>query len=182
MSKLYLTVNLDRCWGCKSCKTACKWSHDLKPGDFYPINVFRIERKDEHNNVRCFFAPIMCQQCDDPNCMESCPKKAISRDKEGIVRVDDALCVGCGICSKACPFGAIGYKLSPEGRKKATKCDLCYARRARGFLPSCEQHCIGDALISCREEDLKQILNGYKYYKKTGGVIYYSNILSDLIK
>lgn len=49
--------------------------------------------------------PDKCRKC--KSCMKiGCP--AISIDKEsGKAKIDDTLCVGCGLCTKLCKFGAI---------------------------------------------------------------------------
>ena len=45
-----------------------------------------------------------CIQCDI--CIESCPRKAVSRVDESF-KVDQALCSGCGACASVCPRGAV---------------------------------------------------------------------------
>jgi anaerobic dimethyl sulfoxide reductase subunit B (iron-sulfur subunit) len=53
------------------------------------------------------------------------------------VQVDADLCVACGACIEACPFGAI--VMHPEGR--ASKCDGCADEVARGWEPTCVRAC-----------------------------------------
>jgi Fe-S-cluster-containing dehydrogenase component len=70
--------------------------------------------------------------------MEVCPVSAISRDPEtAAVVVDDQICLGCGMCVAACPFG---YMLLDDTLRIATKCDLC------GGNPKCVQMCMAKAL------------------------------------
>ena len=48
----------------------------------------------------------MCQGCLAHPCQEVCPKKAISF-RNGKSHIDQSLCIKCGRCVNACPYGAI---------------------------------------------------------------------------
>ena len=98
-----------------------------------------------------------------------------------LVQVDEAKCIGCGLCSKACPYGAIGLK-TVSGKRKASKCDMCRDRRSRGFMTSCEQHCTGGAIVSCGEGRLQEMLSPFPYKWSTGKTIYVSQKISSLGK
>lgn len=52
---------------------------------------------------RCLHCGI-CVQCD--SCIEACPRHALSREGE-LLKVDLALCGGCGTCAATCPGGVI---------------------------------------------------------------------------
>ena len=70
--------------------------------------------------------------------MEACPVDAIKRDPETTaVVVDKEICIGCGDCVEACPFG---YMHLDDYLQTATKCDLC------GGNPKCVQVCMARAL------------------------------------
>src|ERR671933_702721 len=51
---------------------------------------------------------------------------------------DTTLCIGCGYCVPACPFGV--PDLSPADHK-AHKCTLCYDRLGDGLEPACAKSC-----------------------------------------
>jgi Fe-S-cluster-containing dehydrogenase component len=65
--------------------------------------------------------------------MQACPTSAISVDHElGIKAVDESLCVGCRVCTIACPYGTINMNTRSG---KAVKCNLC------GGDPKCSEAC-----------------------------------------
>lgn len=176
--QMYMIIDIDRCWGCKACQVACKREHELSSQDFKPVEVFRVEN-EYAGSVRCDFLPVLCQHCDFPACADVCPRDALVRTEEGLITVDEEKCIGCGLCFKACPYGVIGEKRA-DGKRKAVKCDLCAARRARGFLTACEQHCIGGAFISCTAQGKEALLEPYPYRWGTGRIIYVSRTCSSL--
>lgn len=55
----------------------------------------------------------------DYTCIRLCPpvragKEAITKDEEGYPRINEELCVGCGICVKKCPYNAIKIVNLPD--------------------------------------------------------------------
>ncbi len=65
--------------------------------------------------------------------MQACPVDAITMNKvTGAKEVNDSLCVGCKVCTLACPFGTINYN---QNTGKVIKCDLC------GGDPECAKAC-----------------------------------------
>lgn len=60
------------------------------------------------------------------------------RGEDGLVAVNEDICIGCKACAIVCPYGAPQY----DARKgHMTKCDGCYARVAEGKLPVCIDSC-----------------------------------------
>jgi Fe-S-cluster-containing dehydrogenase component len=64
--------------------------------------------------------------------------EAISRNEQGIVFIDNNLCIGCRECVAACPFGAMQFD---EDRETAIKCDLCLEKLKNGGVPACSMVC-----------------------------------------
>ena len=82
--------------------------------------------------------PVTCLNCEDPPCMNICPTGALHRfESEGMVMVNEDLCIGCAMCVNACPVGAI--TLDPVDGV-AVKCDLC------GGDPQCVAYCPANVL------------------------------------
>jgi Fe-S-cluster-containing hydrogenase component 2 len=70
--------------------------------------------------------------------MQACPVDAISVNGDtGAKEVSATLCVGCKVCTIACPFGTINYNSIST---KVDKCDLC------GGDPDCVKVCPTPAL------------------------------------
>ncbi|HKM09444.1 MAG TPA: 4Fe-4S dicluster domain-containing protein [Candidatus Methanomethylophilaceae archaeon] len=120
------------CLGCEECVEACakehEWdshSHVLWVDMVYPVSM------------RCF-------HCEDPPCIKVCPVDAIKVSAEYGIQVDGSVCIGCGSCVLACPFG-VPIVNSSSG--KMVKCDLCIDRQKEGKQPACVENCPYGALI-----------------------------------
>ncbi len=138
MEKL-IRIEPAKCVGCKTCELACSFKNagEFSPSKSRIVNeVFLEEAK---------FITVTCMQCDDPWCLKSCPKAAISKDAvSGVVTVDEIRCVGCRTCVSACPFGMIQYRADT---RKADKCNLC-----NGDTPECVVFCPTNCLTFAQED------------------------------
>lgn len=115
MTQLGFAFNANECTGCKACVIACKDEHDL-PAGVKLRRVLTAETGSWDVSVEGTVAPcgifsfsvsVSCNHCDNPVCVQACPKQALSKDPDtGAVTVDEALCIGCGSCAKACPYDA----------------------------------------------------------------------------
>lgn len=122
-----LNIDPGKCTGCKQCELACSFEAD---GVFNPAKS-RIKVFTLHAEGR--FVPYTCTQCDEAWCKESCPVDAITVNADtGAKEVDADACVGCKVCTIACPFGTVNYNVD---NGKVAKCDLC------GGDPKCVAEC-----------------------------------------
>ncbi len=122
-----LRIDAGLCTGCRQCEMACSFE---KEGAFNPAKS-RIKVFEFHAEGR--FVPYTCTQCAEAWCQAACPVHAIRVNVDtGAKEVLDALCVGCKVCTIACPFGTVNY-VSATG--KVAKCDLC------GGDPACARWC-----------------------------------------
>lgn len=116
MAKM-LMIYPDRCTGCHNCELACTLFHD---GEFRPY----MSRIHVHSwEMDGFSMPTTCQQCEDAPCVAVCPTGAMHDDQAvGRVAWDSVKCIGCRMCTLACPFGAVVYDTAA---RRIVKCDLC---------------------------------------------------------
>lgn len=70
--------------------------------------------------------------------MTACPVEAITIAPTGAKVVVDSRCVGCKLCTIACPYGTIFYNVDTH---KAFKCNLC------GGDPQCARACPTEAIL-----------------------------------
>jgi len=109
-------------------------------------------------------------------CTTACPVGAITkRDGDGIVLVDNQVCVGNEECDekclKACPYDAPQF--GPEKGARMGKCNFCLDRFEEGKLPDCIESCPVRALDAGPLPELEKKYGksreaeGFKYSKRT---------------
>ena len=114
-----------------SCGSDCRLCEDACIGAKGDGKGSRI--KTVHLPEVGFHAVLKCNQCSEPACMAVCPTGAITKSVEdGIVRINEDKCIGCGLCTLACPYGGVYYDTI---QKKAFKCDNCDGN------PKCVEPC-----------------------------------------
>ena len=145
--KLGLVIDLDTCVGCHACATSCKewntggYSAPLTDQDPYGadphgawlnrVHSYEV-RRGRRAAARVHF-PRSCLHCETPACVTVCPTGAsYKRAEDGIVLVDPDKCIGCKLCSWACPYGAREYDYDDGVMKK---CTLCVDRIYNENLP-----------------------------------------------
>jgi len=185
--KLGLVIDLDTCVGCHACAVACKeWNAggmaapltDENPYGADPhgvwfnrVHSYTLDALEDQPEMTLHF-PRSCLHCEQAPCVTVCPTGAsYKRAEDGIVLIDEDKCIGCKLCSWACPYGAREYS-QVEGVMK--KCTLCVDRIYNEHIPeesrkpACVQACptrarhFGD--LGDEESDI------FKLVKDRGGV------------
>ena len=162
MARMKFLCDIERCIACNGCVVACKEGHQLPVG----INRRRViilnEGKPGERSIS-----ISCMHCSNAPCIAVCPVGALYQREDGIVLVNKEVCIGCGYCFMACPFGAPQF---PRGnvfgaRGAMDKCTFCAGgpaptfsekerrlygqnRIAEGKVPLCAGMCSTKALLA----------------------------------
>ncbi|MBW2095415.1 MAG: 4Fe-4S dicluster domain-containing protein [Deltaproteobacteria bacterium] len=138
-----LLIDVSKCTGCRSCVVGCKNWHDIPAGEHGRIRLMDLTT-GEYPDVSRWIFPVMCMQCAYPPCVSVCRYDAGFIDEHGIVSVNLKKCVGCELCTLACPYGQ--RHMGQKG-KVAKGCDFCMDRVREGQQPYCVETCPTDALI-----------------------------------
>ena len=115
-----MVLDLKKCIKCAACTIACIAENHLPPGVVYdPVTEKEV---GQYPNVRREFLPTICNQCQNPPCVQVCPVNATwRRPEDGIVVIDYDKCIGCRYCLTACPYQMrsfdFGEYYSPEPNK-----------------------------------------------------------------
>ncbi|MGD8326982.1 MAG: 4Fe-4S dicluster domain-containing protein [Sphingomonadales bacterium] len=157
--KLGLVIDLDTCVGCHACAVSCKeWNtggltgpmedrdpYGQDPHGVWYNRVHSYELKKDDGQSRTVYFPKSCLHCDDAPCVTVCPTGAsFKRGEDGIVLVNPDTCIGCKLCSWACPYGAREYDVSAGVMRKCTLCvDRIYddSLSEERRVPACVSAC-----------------------------------------
>ena len=148
-------IKFDRtkCISCGTCSIACM---DQCDKDVTTCSLHRVVHTFDDisdGKVNIYHISVGCMHCRDAACIKACPRKCIERDLEsGLVKIDRKRCVGCKLCAKACPLGAIGF----DADGKASKCDGCAERLKLGLTPACAKACQNHAITFEYVEEEKE--------------------------
>ncbi len=151
-----ILIDTSKCTACRGCQVACKQWNDLPAekthnwgsyqnppdlsADTWKLVTFQeVEQGDQ---VKWLFLPMQCLHCTEASCVSVCPTGAAHHRGE-FVLIDEDLCVGCGYCVQACPFGVPHSMPGIDDRHKgaARKCVFCIDRVSNGLLPACAKTC-----------------------------------------
>ena len=140
-----MILRQDRCIDCEKCMKACIETNHV-PDYGWRTKILKREVPTSMDQ-QWEFIPILCNQCNNPPCVRTCPTRATYKDKiNGIVQMDNKKCIGCKSCMMACPYNARYYH---EDKKAIDKCDFCFESRiSKGVKnPACVEACPADVRI-----------------------------------
>ena len=122
MARMKFLCDTERCIECNACVTACKNEHEVPWG----INRRRVVTLNDGKPGERSIS-MACMHCTDAPCVAVCPVDCFYKTAEGVVLHSKDLCIGCGYCFYACPFGAPQYPQVGNfgSRGKMDKCTFC---------------------------------------------------------
>lgn len=196
--ELATLLDISKCVGCGECVSACSesnaskkpepqkpfpkmypprvkvedWSDRrdvddrLTPYNWLTIQTASVEVNGEETDINI---PRRCMHCVNPPCANLCPWGAAYKQADGIVRINDDICLGGSKCKTVCPWDipqrqtGVGLYLdlmpSFAGNGVMYKCDRCYQRVEKGEVPACIEACPEDVQqIGPRDEIVEKAL------------------------
>lgn len=207
--ELATLLDLSRCIACGACVEACRetnarkypepekpfprmfpdrvkaedWSHRrdvddrLTPYNWLFVQTAVVEHEGEEVEVNI---PRRCMHCVNPPCANLCPWGAAYKRKDGIVRINDEVCLGGSKCRSVCPWDipqrqtGVGLYLDllPRyaGNGVMYKCDRCYHRVERGEVPACIEVCPVDVQSIGPRDEI--VARAKALAAETGGYLY----------
>lgn len=170
--RMKFLCDLDRCIDCSGCSVACDDAHELPLG----IRRRRVITLNEGIPGKEVSSTIACMHCSDAPCAQVCPVDCFYVREDAIVLHDKDICIGCGYCLYACPFGAPQFPKSGIFGTKGSmdKCTMCAGgpkptnseeerhlygqnRISEGKVPVCAAMCSTKALLVGNSEDVNAI-------------------------
>jgi len=184
--ELATLLDISKCIACGECVTACQESNAAKfpeptefpklipakrakaedwsdrrdvddrltPYNWLYIQSVEVEYEGEEYEINI---PRRCMHCQNPPCAHLCPFGAASKQKNGITRIYDDICMGGSKCKAVCPWhipqrqSGVGLYLDLMPRLAGNgvmyKCDRCYQLLEQGELPACISACPEDVQI-----------------------------------
>ena len=109
MARMKFLCDTERCIECNGCVTACNNINEV-PWGMNRRHVVTLNDGEQGEKS----ISVACMHCTDAPCAAVCPVDCFYTTADGIVLHDKDLCIGCGYCFYACPFGAPQY---PQGRR-----------------------------------------------------------------
>lgn len=214
--ELATLLDISKCIGCGECVSACResnakkfpepqkpfpamlpssrakpedWSDKrdvddrLTPYNWLYIQSVEVEHKGGMHEINI---PRRCMHCQNPPCANMCPFGAANKQRNGITRISDALCMGGAKCRTVCPWGVpqrqtgvgLYLHLMPRiaGNGVMYKCDRCHQLVDQGELPACISACPEDvqtiglrAEIVAKARKLAAEMEGYIYGLEENG-------------
>jgi len=112
------------------CEDVCSTAFYKKKDRLY--SAIRVEPVETGG-----FSIAVCDQCGD--CLQMCQIMALTTAKNGVVRLDKKVCVGCLVCVGECLRNYMFYNDELPVPIKCSACGLCASKCPTGALKIAEK-------------------------------------------
>lgn len=118
MPRWGMVRDLDKCTACQGCIVACRVENSVPiagpeqaaMGRAIFWNEMLQHVEGDYPNVHLHLMPRPCMHCDNPPCTKVCPVGATWKNADdGLVEINQDICIGCRYCVVACPYGARSF-------------------------------------------------------------------------
>ena len=152
-------MDVAKCIDCDNCVLACERRHGIARFQRHGFQVGTIR------------VPTSCKNCEDPECISSCKVEGMTRLTHRFTQPTE-VCIGCGLCSKNCPFEAIQMfkantdsikinylnipdnvqkdkltKKKIERKREVWKCDGCIGYKNKGCVFNCPTGALQEVVL-----------------------------------
>jgi len=184
MARMKFLCDAERCIECNACVTACKNENEVPWG----VNRRRVVTINDGSPGERSMS-VACMHCSDAPCAAVCPVDCFYTTDDGVVLHDKDVCIGCGYCFYACPFGAPQFPQDGAfgQRGKMDKCTFCAGgpeadnspeerakygsnRLAEGKLPLCAEMCATKALLAGDGNTVSEIFRERVTWRGSSGM------------
>ena len=119
--KLFIDLDICNSDVCEKCVIDCSYF-------YHPTNTGIISL------IELATYSLICRKCEEPHCVNACPKEALEKLNDGTLVRHTVRCVNCRSCSHACPYGTIYPQIIPNF---GNICDYCQDRGDYTCIPTC---------------------------------------------
>ena len=184
MAQMKFLCDVERCIECNGCVTACKNENEVPWG----VNRRRVVTINDGSPGERSMS-VACMHCSDAPCAAVCPVDCFYTTDDGVVLHDKDICIGCGYCFYACPFGAPQFPTEGAfgSRGKMDKCTFCAGgpeadnspeerrkygsnRLSEGKLPACAEMCATRALLAGDGDTVSDIFRERVTWRGSSGL------------
>ncbi len=158
LTKKFLIMDVTKCIDCDNCVLACERRHGIPRFQRHGFQVGTIR------------VPTSCKNCEDPECIASCKVDGMTKTNHRFTQPTEA-CIGCGLCAKNCPFGAIQMFKSDiipikleyikidekvkksklpkkvQRKREVWKCDGCAGYQNKGCVYNCPTGALQEVVL-----------------------------------
>lgn len=161
MAEYAILYDSSKCSACKGCQIQCKQWNMLPSSLGKDVSEFSgsyqsmaelngdtrllitFDESEGDKGIEWAFGRKACFHCSEPACADVCPVGALTKQDNGVVKLDSTKCIGCKYCTSACPFEVPKYR---ENFNVSNKCTMCGDRIEQGREPACVKTCPAAAL------------------------------------